>query len=143
MSDPMVLPVYQYVPSSNNGKLKASGQDLTVSVVLEVEKLIIPLGHDPYCILDECADDEESSSCWYVSTTSTPLNQRKVSSSTPGICTRQHSLKTTHCFIGSAAVSNQSSILLVCSLSCSSGLGSLVASALPGPPNRLSCEPRL
>ena len=75
MSDPMVLPIYQYVPSSSVGKLKASGRDLTVSVVLEVEKLIIPLGHDPYCILDECADDEESSSCWYVSTANTPLDQ--------------------------------------------------------------------
>ena len=143
MSDPMVLPVYQYLHFSSVWKPKAGCRDLTVSVVLEVEKLIIPLGHDPYCVLNECADNEESSSCWYVSTASTPSTQSKLSSSIPKTCTRQHSLKTTYCFMGSAAVSNQSSILFVCSLSCSSGLGSLVASALPGPPNRLSCEPRL
>ena len=143
MSDPMVLPVYQYAYFQGGWKLKASCKDLTVSVVLEVKKLIIPLGHNPYCILNECANNEEASSCWYISTASKPLNQPNVPSSTLGICTRPHSLKTTHCFTGSAAVSNHSSILFVCSLSWSSGLGSFVASALPGPPNRLSCEPRL
>lgn len=55
-----------------------------MSVVLEVEKLIIPLGHDPYCIFHECAHDEEASSCWYVSTASGSSSQRDVSSSIPG-----------------------------------------------------------
>lgn len=44
---------------------------------------------------------------------------------------------STHGFTGSASVSSQSSILLVCSLMASKGLGSLVASARPGPPNGL------
>lgn len=58
-----------------------------MSVVLEVEKLIAPLGHDPYCIFHECADDEEASSCRYVSTASKSSSQRDVSSSTAGPCT--------------------------------------------------------
>ena len=145
----MVLAVYQYADRKGSQKLMASRENLTVSVVLEVEKLIIPLGHDPDCIFHECADDEEPSSCGYVSTARKSPDQRDVSSSILGTCTLAirsrlgRCPKTTHCFIGSAAVSSHSSILLVCSLSCSSGLGSFVASALPGPPNLLSCEPRL
>ena len=41
----------------------------------------------------------------------------------------------TYGFMGSETVSSQSSILLVCSRIASKGLGSFVASALPGPPN--------
>lgn len=48
----------------------------------------------------------------------------------------------THGLTGSASVSNQSSILLVCSRMASKGLGSLVASALPGPPKLLWLLPR-
>ena len=61
-----------------------------MSVVFEVEKLIMPLGHDPYCIFYECADDEETSSCRYVSTASKSSSQRDVSSSVPGACTLAH-----------------------------------------------------
>ena len=146
----MVLAICQYDLCKGGSKCSANCEDLTVSVVLEVEKLIIPLGYDPYCIFHECTDYEEPSSCRYVSKASKSLSQRDASSSTPGTCTLQYVApvlagisKTTHCFMGSAAVSSHSSILFVCSLSCSSGLGSFVASALPGPPNLLSCEPRL
>lgn len=52
-----------------------------MSVVLEVEKLVVPLGHDPYGIFHECADDEETSSCWYVPTASKSSNQQDFSSS--------------------------------------------------------------
>ena len=120
-----------------------------MSVVLEVEKLIIPLGDDSYCVFHEGAYDEEAPSCWYVPTASkSPISKRSLlyprhmhsGNMKPSLPTFPEG---THCFIGSAAVSNHSSILFVCSLSCSSGLGSFVASALPGPPNLLSCEPRL
>ena len=50
-----------------------------MSVVLEIEKLIIPLGYDPYCIFHECTDYEEASSCWYVSKASRSSSQRDAS----------------------------------------------------------------
>ena len=40
--------------------------ECTVSVVVEVEELVAPLGHNPYGILDECTHDQESSYCWNV-----------------------------------------------------------------------------
>jgi hypothetical protein len=43
-------------------------------------------------------------------------------------------MRETYGFTGSDMVSSQSSILLVCSRMASKGLGSLVASARPGPP---------
>lgn len=86
MSDPMVLAVYQYDNCQGSQKLQASRENLTVSVILEVEKLIIPLGHNPDCIFHECADDEEASSCGYVPTASKSCDQRDVSSSIPGTC---------------------------------------------------------
>ena len=61
-----------------------------MSVVPEVEKLIVPLGHDPYCIFHECTDDEEPSGCWYVPTASKSSSQRDDSSSIPGTCTLQY-----------------------------------------------------
>lgn len=73
----MVLAIYQYAPGKGSQTLEARHKDLTVSVVLEVEKLIIPLGHNPYCILHECADNEETSSSWYVATPSELSNQRR------------------------------------------------------------------
>lgn len=72
----MVLAVHQYDCCQGSRKLKASREELTVSVILEVEKLIVPLGHDPYGIFHKCADDEESSSCWYVSTASKSSSQQ-------------------------------------------------------------------
>lgn len=71
----MVLAVDQYDTCQGSWKLKASRMALTVSVVLEVEELIIPLSHNPYCILHESANNEKASSCWYVSTASKPSNQ--------------------------------------------------------------------
>ncbi len=82
----MVLVVYQFDRFKDVSNLKASPEGLTVSVILKVEKLIAPLGHDPYCIFHECADDEEASSCWYVSTASKSSSQQDFSSSTPGTC---------------------------------------------------------
>ena len=79
----MVLAVDQYDTCRGCWKLKASRMDLTVSVVFEVEELIIPLGHNPYCILHESANDEKASSRWYVSTASKPSNQRNVPFPTP------------------------------------------------------------
>ena len=55
-----------------------------MSVVLEVEKLIIPLGHDPYCVFHECANDEEASSRGYVSTASKSSGQQNVPFFNPG-----------------------------------------------------------
>lgn len=40
--------------------------ECTVSVVVEVEELVAPLGHNPYGIFDECAYDQEPSYCWNV-----------------------------------------------------------------------------
>ena len=74
----MVLMVYQWDHREGSLTLKAGGENLTVSIVLEVEKLIVPLGHNPYCIFHECADDEKTSSCWYVSTLNTSSGQRDV-----------------------------------------------------------------
>lgn len=42
------------------------GGECTVSVVVEVEELVAPLGHNPYGIFDECAYDQEPSYCWNV-----------------------------------------------------------------------------
>ena len=39
---------------------------LTLSVVVEVEKLVTPLGHDADGILEEGNDDEESTDGWEV-----------------------------------------------------------------------------
>jgi hypothetical protein len=50
--------------------------------------------------------------------------------------------RETYGFTGSLKVSKKSSILLVCSLIASSGLGSLLASPLLGPPNEV-WPPRL
>jgi hypothetical protein len=55
---------------------------------------------------------------------------------------RTQQLRDTNGFRGSPIVFSQSSILLVCSLIASKGLGSFVASALPGPANWL-LRPRL
>lgn len=85
----MVLAMYQYAHGKGSPTLEARCKDLTVSVVLEVEKLIIPLRHDPYCIFHECANNEETSSRWYVSEPSELSNQQKASSSTPGMFTRR------------------------------------------------------
>ena len=43
-----------------------------MSVVLEVEKLIIPLGDDSYRVFHKGAYDEEAPSCWYIPTASKP-----------------------------------------------------------------------
>ena len=51
-----------------------------MSVVLEVEKLIIPLGDDSYRVFHKGAYDEEAPSCWYIPTASKPSNQQNVSS---------------------------------------------------------------
>jgi hypothetical protein len=45
--------------------------------------------------------------------------------------------RATYGFTGSLSVSKKSSILLVCSLIASSGLGSLLESPLLGPPNEV------
>ena len=74
----MVLAVHQYDCRQGIGKLKASREERTVSVILEVEKLIVPLGHDPYGIFHKRADDEESSSCRYVSTASKWSSQQEL-----------------------------------------------------------------
>lgn len=79
----MVLAVYQHDHHKGNWNVRASCEELTVSVVLKVKKLIAPLGHDPYGIFHECADDEETSSCWYVSIADKSLSQQAFSSSTP------------------------------------------------------------
>ena len=51
-----------------------------MSVVLEVEELIIPLGDDSYRVFHEGAYNEEAPSGWYVPTASKPSDQRNVSS---------------------------------------------------------------
>ena len=38
-----------------------------MSVVVEVEQLVTPLGHDPYGIFDESTDNQESSYCGNIS----------------------------------------------------------------------------
>lgn len=39
----------------------------TMSIVFEVEELVVPLGDNPQCIFDECADDQEASCSGYIS----------------------------------------------------------------------------
>lgn len=79
-SSPSVQTLYRQPEAQTNRK------ELTVSVVLEVKKLIAPLGHDPYGIFHERAYDEETSSRWYVSTASKSSSQQGFSSPTPWTC---------------------------------------------------------
>ncbi len=37
-----------------------------MSVVVKVEELVAPLGHDSYRVFDEGTDDEKATGCWYV-----------------------------------------------------------------------------
>ena len=101
-----------------------------MSVVVQVGELVTPLSDDAQGILEEGDDDEETA------------NRRDVTRSQISNCKKATSEKArTHGLTGCDKVSSQSSILLVCSRMASSGLGSLVASVRPGPPNE-GCEPK-
>lgn len=130
--------------------IAAGGESkLTFAVLPQVEKLVAPLCDDSQTVLNESDDDQETANGWEI-----PVDGRRhsVSGVSPTLSFRllfvsllsrsgrtterieKHFRDTTYGLTGSANVSNQSSILLVCSRMASKGLGSLVASARPGPP---------
>ena len=100
----------------------------TVSVVVQIGELVAPLRDDAQSIFEESHDDEEAANGRNI----TAQGSASIATSSP---------TGTHGLTGCDSVSSQSSILLVCSRMASSGLGSLVASVLLGPPNE-GCEPR-
>lgn len=124
----------------------------TVSVVLEVDKLIPPLRDDSQGVFEKGDNDEEPPNGWEISAIEYFVKSISFLFAASFCLHLLHIVlasissfleQGTYGFSGSEMVSNQSSILLVCSRIWSSGLGSLVASARPGPPKRLSCAPRL
>ena len=44
-----------------------SGKVHTVSIIVEIEELIVPLGHDSDSILNECANYKKTSYSWNIS----------------------------------------------------------------------------
>ena len=87
--------------------------------VVEICQLIVPLRNDPNCVLEERDHDQEASNSGQISTSVQHSNSHVI----------PYSSCFTYGLIGSDIVSSQSSILLVCSLMASRGLGSFVASA--------------
>lgn len=100
-----------------------------MSVVVKVGELVVPLGDDAQGILEEGHDDEEAA------------NRRDITMPVLADIALKENMSKTHGLTGCDKVSSQSSILLVCSRMASSGLGSLMASACPGPPKE-GCEPK-
>jgi hypothetical protein len=90
-----------------------------VAVVVQVEQLVAPLGDDAQRVFEEGDDDEEAADGGEVAV---------------AVSTRNPTAGSTNGLSGSETVSRKSSILLVCSRMASSGLGSFVASLVPGPP---------
>lgn len=92
-----------------------------MSVVMEVEELVAPLGYNSEGIFDECADNEEASYRWNVSVLSASTGQHAVLSHSSEDMNkapiRNKQDEATHGFMGSAAVSSHSSSLFVCSRS--------------------------
>ena len=107
----------------------------TMSVVVQVGELVAPLCYYAERILNEGDNDQEASNCGQI-----PIQPPLAFCRRPNCALELQSRRpgSTHGFTGSDTVSNQSSILLVCSRSWSSGLGSLVVPSLrPAPPKGL------
>ena len=116
----------------------------TVSVIVEIDELVAPLSDDSERVFQEGDNDEKAANRWKISTAisiskykSKKKFGRRFNMRKAIVCNRECDGEA-YGFTGSDNVSSQSSILLVCSRIASRGLGSLVASARPGPPNRLS-----
>lgn len=112
----------------------------TVSIVPKEHELIAPLCDDPERIFQESDDNKEPTDGRDISSTHATRQVRSwfFLLSPPSVGTDYRRPPTrlgtsrTYGLIGSDTVSSQSSILLVCSRIVSNGLGSLVASCLPG-----------
>ena len=103
-----------------------------MAVVAQVGELIRPLREDAQCILQECDNDKETTDGRKV-----PRWRNKAWSASK----RDGETGGSYGLRGSPNESRISSILLVCLRIASSGLGSLVASGLLGPP-KLFWAPR-
>jgi hypothetical protein len=101
-----------------------------VSVVVEIGELVAPLCYYAQRVFEEGHNDQESANCWYVSVgAAVSENPCREPRATPAAQQRPKSWQT-HGFSGSDQLSRMSSILLVCTLSWSSGLGSFLVSSL-------------
>lgn len=112
---------------------------LTVPEITQVQQLIAPLRKNPQTILNKSDNDQETANGRQI----TRIRGRDTVSGHWTGLEAFATNKQTYGLIGSANVSSQSSILLVCSRMASRGLGSLVASALAGPPPKGFWCPRL
>lgn len=89
-----------------------------MTVITQVEKLVVPLGQYTQAVLEEGDDDQESADHRHVS--GQAVSSALLRPSGP----RPHVLDVTYGFTGSARVSSISSSLLVCCLIASKALPS-------------------
>ena len=115
--------------------LSLTGGERTSPVVVEVLQLVGPLRYDAEGIFEEGDDDEESANCWEVSV-ELPVSFHPCIELVSRVPRSPWfpAGESTHGRMGSPIASRYSSILFVCCLMASSGLGSLVALLLLGPP---------